>query len=69
MGVVSLWTAIDMTREFVVAAVVVQIAEMGGAGATLAAISGSSRPRRAIASTIGLAVGAAVLGVIVQNLI
>jgi len=69
MGVVSLWTAIDMTREFVAAAVVVQIAEMAGAGATLAAIPGASRPRRAIASTIGLAVAAAVLGVIVQNLI
>lgn len=69
MGVVSLWTAIDMTLGFVVAAAVVQITEMAGAGATLAALSGASRPRRAIVSTLALALAAALLGVIVQNLI
>ncbi len=68
MGVVSLWTAIDMTGAFVGAAALVQVSEMAAASAALGACAATADRRPAIRWTLGIAFALAVLGIVVQNL-
>lgn len=69
LGVVNLWTALEMTGLFVVAAVLVQVVEFGIAGAFLGAYRDDPEPKRLI--RVGLIVGIlfAATGIIIQNLL
>jgi hypothetical protein len=68
MGVVYMWTAIEMTGVFVAAASLVLMAEFASAGWTLSAhrrgTGIGSKPSRVILIAVLLAVG----GVVIQNL-
>ncbi len=65
LGVVNLWTAIELTGAFVAAAVVVQVAEFGVAGWYLGAHrAGRARPWLALGAALALAGG----GIVIQNL-
>ena len=67
MGIIGLWTAIDMTGLFVAAGAVVLVVEMGAAGAVLGAYR-AGRERVGVWS-IGAAVALAVSGLVIQNLV
>lgn len=67
LGVVNLWTAVDMTLLFLVGAAVVQIVEFGAAGALLAAFRTGDSGRL---TRLGLltALLLVVAGIVAQNL-
>lgn len=67
LGIVNLWTALEMTGSFVVAGMVVQVAEFGVAGAFLGAYRGSPDRRRLIRYSLGAAFLAVTAGVVLQN--
>ena len=67
LGIVSLWTAIDMTGAFVLAGALVQVVELGVAGAFLGAYRGEPEPRRWVRRGLALAVTLVVLGIVFQN--
>jgi len=67
MGIVSLWTAIDMTGTFVAAGSLVVVLEFAAAAAVLAAFRLSGR-RDFARRVLLLALLAAVGGIVVQNL-
>ena len=69
LGIVSLWTAIEMTGAFVVTGVFVQVIELGAAGAFLGAYRATVDPRRLVRRGLVLALVLAVLGVAFQNLL
>ncbi len=72
LGVVGLWTAIDMTGSFVAAAALTQTVEYAAAGAVLGAFSrpgGRGHERRLFRRTVVVALGLAVAGIVVQNVI
>lgn len=66
-GVVWIWTAIEMTELFVAAGVVVQVGQMGAAGALLGATSGRTDQRRILRWTLIGTVIAVVAAVLAQN--
>lgn len=68
-GVVWIWTAIEMTGLFVAAGVVVQVGQMGAAGAVLGAASGRMDQRRLLRWTFIGTVIAVVAGVLAQNVL
>lgn len=72
MGVVGLWTAIDMSGAFVAAAAGVQIVEYAVAGGVLGAFStasGRAEERRITRRAVLWALALIVVGVLLQNLI
>jgi hypothetical protein len=69
MGIVMLWTAIDMTGTFVAAGALVQVAEMAGAGAVLGAFRTGTDRRRLTRRVLIFAVLAAAGGIVLQNLL
>lgn len=68
-GVVWLWTAIEMTGAFVAAGVVVQVGQLGAAGAVLGATAGRIDQRRVLRWTLSGVVIAVVAAVVAQNLL
>lgn len=66
LGVVNLWTAIAMTGGFVVAAALVQIAQLTAAGWFLGARRSGTVSRRRAA---GVAVALVILAIVLQNLV
>ena len=69
LGIVLVWTAIEMTGWFVAAGVLVQIAEFGAVGAFLGAFRDSARPRRVATIAIVVSCALAVAGIVLQNLL
>lgn len=69
LGIIALWTAIDMTGLFVVAGSLVQIIELGTAGAFYGSYRGTSQPKRSVRWALVVAVALAVLGIVFQNLL
>jgi hypothetical protein len=69
LGIVNLWTALEMTGSFVVAGMVVQVVEFGVAGAFLGAYRGTSERRRLIRFSLGAAFLAVTAGVVLQNIL
>lgn len=67
-GIVSLWTAVDMTMPFVAGGAVVQVVEFASAGTALAAYRSAPQPGRVVRITFIAAAGCAVAGIIIQNL-
>ena len=67
MGIVSLWTAIDMTGTFVAAASLVLVLQFAAAAAVLTAFR-LSRWRHLTRRVLLLALLAAVGGIVIQNL-
>lgn len=68
LGIVSLWTAIEMTGAFVAAGAFVQVVEFAAAGAVLGAWRGDAGRRRVTRSAILAALLAAIAGIVIQNL-
>jgi hypothetical protein len=68
LGVIGLWTAVDMTGVFVAAAVVVQVIEFALAGAFLA-LYREAPSRRLSLMAVTVAGGLAIGGIVVQNLL
>lgn len=68
MGIVMLWTAIDMTGTFVAAGALVQVGEMAGAGAVLGAFRTGADRRRLTRRVLVFAVLAAAGGIVLQNI-
>jgi hypothetical protein len=68
MGIVMLWTAIDMTGTFVAAGALVQVAEMAGAGAVLGAFRTGADRRRLTRRALVFALLAAAGGIVLQNI-
>lgn len=69
LGIVYLWTAIEMTGLFVAAGVLVQVVEFGCAGAVIGGCKGYGDQRRVTRVTLVAAVLAAVAGLAAQNVI
>lgn len=69
MGVVYLWTAIEMTAIFVAAGALVVIVEMTVAGGVLAAFRVDPRPSGLTRRVLVLAAASALAGVVIQNLL
>jgi len=69
MGVVSLWSAIDMTGLFVAAGALVQVVELTAAGAVLGAFRVGGDRRRLTRRVLLLALSLAVLGIVAQNIL
>lgn len=69
LGVVNLWTALEMTGPFVVAAVLVQAVEFGAAGAFLGAYRDDPEPKRLVRVALTAGFLFAVAGIIIQNLL
>jgi hypothetical protein len=68
-GVVWLWTAIEMTGRFVAAGVVVQVGQMGAAGAVLGAASGGTDQRHLLQWTLAGVVVAVVAAIVAQKVL
>jgi hypothetical protein len=68
VGVVGLWTALEMTGLFVAAAVLVQIIEFAAAGAFLGAYR-QGPGNRSVRVALIVAFGLALAGIIIQNLL
>ena len=68
MGIVALWTAVNITGMFVAAEALVQVGEMAASGAVLAAFRAGSDRHRLTRRALILALLAAVAGVVAQNL-
>ena len=69
LGVIGLWTAIDITGVFVWAAVLVHVLELGLAGGFLGAYRAAPDGRRSIRIALIVSVALAVLGIVIQNLL
>jgi hypothetical protein len=69
LGVVGVWTALEMTGLFVAAAVLVQVIEFGVAGAFLGAYRRDPKPKRLTRVALGAALLAAVAGIVIQNIL
>lgn len=69
LGVVSVWTAVDMTTAFVAAAVVVQVGQLGAAGAVLGAYRSGADRRRVTRWALAASVAAVLLAVLAQNVL
>jgi hypothetical protein len=69
MGIVTLWTAIDLTGLFVAAGAVVQVGALAASGAVLGAFRAAVvDQRRLTRRTLILALLAAAAGILAQNL-
>lgn len=68
-GIVWLWTAIEMTGLFVAAGVIVQVGQMGAAGAVLGAATGRTDQQRILRWTLAGVAIAVVAAVIAQNVV
>jgi len=69
MGIVTLWTAINITGLFVAAGASVQVAEMAASGAVLGAFRSGGDRRRLTRRALIYALLAAVIGFVTQNLL
>lgn len=69
MGVVYLWTAMEMIGAFVAVGVFVITVEMTGAGGALAAFRMESQRSGLTRRVLGVAAACAVFGVVTQNLL
>lgn len=69
LGIVSLWTAIDMTLPFLIAGATVQLVELTVAGTYLGAVRTHPNPKSLRRLGILMALSGAVAAVILQNLI
>lgn len=69
LGIVTLWTALEMTGQFVAGGLLVQVVAFGVAGAYLGAYRND--PDSSGATRVGLVVAlvAAVAGIVVQNIV
>lgn len=69
MGIVALWTAVNMTGLFVAVGALVQVGEMAASGAVLGAFRAGGDRRRLTRWALIIALLAAVAGIVAQNLI
>jgi hypothetical protein len=69
MGIVMLWTAIDMTGAFVAAGALAQVVEMASAGSVLGAFRTGADRRRLTRRVLLFAVLAAAGGIVLQNIL
>jgi hypothetical protein len=69
LGVIALWTVVDITAGFVAAAVVVQVTQFAAAGAVLGAYRGTSNRRRVMWWALGVTVLAVAAALLTQNLL
>lgn len=69
LGIVNLWTALEMTGWFVAAGMFVQVVEFGVAGAFLGAYRGSPNRKQLTRFSLGAALLAAAAGVVLQNVL
>ncbi len=69
LGVVNLWTALEITGLFVAGAVLVQVIEFGAAGAFLGAYRDDPEPNRLIRVVLAAGFLFALAGIIFQNLL
>ena len=69
LGIVTLWTALEMTKLFVAAGLVVQIVEFGVAGAFLGAYRDDLEPKRLTRAALAAASLAAIAGIVLQNVL
>lgn len=68
MGVVYLWTAIEMTGVFVGAGSLVVVAEFASAGGVLAAFRLGPHPARLARRVLLAALLSGIAGIVIQNL-
>jgi hypothetical protein len=68
LGVVTLWTAIEMTGLFVTAGALVQVAEFASAGAVIGACKADVDQSRVTRLALFAALLAAIGGIVAQNL-
>lgn len=69
MGIVALWTAVNMTGLFVAVGALVQVGEMAASGAVLGALRAGGDRRRLTRWALIFALLAAVAGIVAQNVI
>jgi hypothetical protein len=69
LGIVNLWTALEMTVPFVAAGLVVQVFEFGVAGAFLGAYRNDPDPSRLTRVAVAVAFLAAIAGIVAQNIL
>ncbi len=69
LGVVSLWTAVNVTGPFVLAAVAVQVSQFAAAGAVLAGYQVTQSRRRFTLWCLGAVLLAVVVAIVAQNLV
>lgn len=69
IGGVGMWTVIDMTGLFVLSVLVVFVAEYAAAGAVLGAAAGADDASPVRRRAVLAAVGAAMLGIVLQNVL
>jgi hypothetical protein len=67
MGLVSLWTAVNVTGLFVAVGAVVQVGELSAAGSVLGAFRAGPDRRRLTRRVLLLALLAGVAGIVAQN--
>jgi hypothetical protein len=68
MGIVYLWTAIDMTGRFVAAGSLVGVVQFSTSGGVLTAFRTTNRSGSLIRRILGSALGLAIVAVVIQNL-
>ena len=69
MGVINLWTAVEMTGIFVASAALVQVIELSAVGAFLGSYRGSAEPKRLVQIALATSLFLAIMGIIIQNLL
>ncbi len=69
LGIVTLWTALEMTGLFVAGGLLVQVVEFGVAGAYLGAYRNDPDPSRSTRVALAVALVAAIAGIVVQNIL
>jgi hypothetical protein len=69
LGVIYVWTAIEMTGLFVAGGALVQVVEFAAAGAVIGAYKEAANRRRVTRWALITALMAAVLGIVIQNLL
>jgi hypothetical protein len=69
LGIINVWTALDMTLALVGAGTIVQVSQFAAAGAFLGAYRASSNPRRIMLRMVAVAFSLAIAGIVLQNLL
>lgn len=69
LGIVTLWTALEMTGLFVAGGLLVQVVEFGVAGTYFGAHRNDPDPSHSTRVALGVALVAAIAGIVVQNIL
>ena len=69
LGIINVWTALDVTLALVAAGTVVQVAQFSAAGAFLATYRDSEQPARLVWRTVLAALSLAAAAIVLQNVI